>query len=342
MKLLISGTAGFIGYHLTKRLAEDKHDIVCFDNINDYYDVDLKYDRLAALGFDKSALKAPEPGNYSLSSVYPSIRFHKIDLADATRIMDLFSKNSFDAVVHLAAQAGVRYSLTNPNAYITSNIQGFLNMLEAVRRHPARHFIYASSSSVYGTNVKTPFLESDAVNHPASLYAATKRSNELMAYTYSHLYNIPTTGLRFFTVYGPWGRPDMAPFIFTKAISEGKPIDVFNNGDMKRDFTFIDDIIEGIVRIIDKFPAGNAEDNAPAAIYNIGNGGPVALMDFIHTLENTLGKKAIINYKDMQAGDVVSTWADCSALEQKTGFRPHTPLSIGINKFVDWFNEYYH
>jgi UDP-glucuronate 4-epimerase len=221
-------------------------------------------------------------------------------------------------------------------------VQGFLNVLESARLYPPSHLVYASSSSVYGLNTKTPFSENDAVNRPVSLYAATKRSNELMAYTYSHLYRIPTTGLRFFTVYGPWGRPDMAPIIFTKSIIEEKPINVFNNGNMKRDFTFVDDIVEGIMRILGKIPGGNANDPSPAAIYNIGNGAPVELMDFIHTLEDALGRKAVVNYTPMQAGDVIATWADCSALERDTGFHPHTDLSAGINKFVEWYKEYYH
>ena len=335
MKLLITGAAGFIGYHLSKRLAEDNHDIVCIDNINDYYDVDLKYGRLAALGFNRQSLEALHADNFAVSSIFPSVRFYKLDICDTAGITKLFSEYFFDMVLHMAAQAGVRYSLVNPQAYISGNVQGFLNILEAARMYPPRRLVYASSSSVYGMNVKIPFSESDAVNQPASLYAATKRSNELMAYTYDHLYRLPATGLRFFTVYGPWGRPDMAPFIFTKSILEGKPINVFNNGNMKRDFTFVDDIIEGIIRVMNT-------GNIPAAIYNIGNGGPVALMDFIHTLEHALGKKAIINYTAMQPGDVVATWADCSALERDTGFRPQTPLSVGIGKFVEWYKEYYH
>jgi len=341
MKLLVTGTAGFIGYHLTKRLAAENYSVTCVDNINDYYDVDLKYGRLKALGFERDALKKADANDFAVSAMFSNVRFAKMDLCDMERMLALFSKESFDMVLHLAAQAGVRYSLSNPNAYISSNIQGFLNMLEAARLYPPQHLVYASSSSVYGLNTKTPFLESDAVNLPASLYATTKRSNELMAHTYSHLYNIPTTGLRFFTVYGPWGRPDMSPFIFTKAILEGKPINVFNNGNMKRDFTFIDDIVEGIMRVMNRIPAGNGVDTAAATIYNIGNGGPVPLMDFIHTLENRLGRKAIINYAPMQPGDVCATWADCSALERDTGFRPHTVLSDGIRMFVDWYKNYY-
>jgi UDP-glucuronate 4-epimerase len=339
MKLLVTGTAGFIGYHLTNRLTEENHEIICIDNINDYYDVDLKYGRLAALGFSRNALKTTDAGKFIFSSTFPSVRFAKMDLCDTECIIALFANHKFDIVLHLAAQAGVRYSLTNPHAYISGNVQGFLNILEAARTYPPRHIVYASSSSVYGLNNKTPFSESDTVDKPASLYAATKRSNELMAHTYSHLYNIPVTGLRFFTVYGPWGRPDMAPFIFTKSIMEGKPISVFNNGNMKRDFTFINDIVEGIIRVMNRIPNRINED-APAAIYNIGNGGPVQLMDFIHTLEDTLGKKASIIYEPMQPGDVIATWADCSALERDTGFRPDTTLSTGIRKFVSWYREF--
>ena len=337
----MTGSAGFIGYHLSKRLAGD-HDIVCIDNINDYYDVDLKYGRMASLGFDRRTLEAAGADTFIVSSILPNLRFAKIDLCDSGRMAGLFSDNAFDIVLHLAAQAGVRYSLSNPGAYISGNIQGFLNVLEAARLRPPGHLVYASSSSVYGLNTKTPFSENDTVNMPASLYAATKRSNELMAYTYSHLYRIPTTGLRFFTVYGPWGRPDMAPVIFTKSIIEEKPINVFNNGNMKRDFTFIDDVVEGIIRIMRKIPKENEKDPTPAAIYNIGNGTPVELMDFIHILEDALDKKAIIHYAPMQAGDVIATWADCSALERETNFRPHTALSAGINKFIGWYKEYYH
>jgi len=341
MKLLITGTAGFIGYHLTRRLVEENHSLVCIDNINDYYDVDLKYGRLKSLGFERHTLETTDTEGFAVSAIFPNVRFAKVDLCDMERILSLFSQESFGIVLHLAAQAGVRYSLTNPNAYVSGNIQGFMNILEAAKLYPPQHLVYASSSSVYGSNAKIPFSESDAVNSPASLYATTKRSNELMAYTYSHLYNIPTTGLRFFTVYGPWGRPDMSPFIFTKAILEGKPINVFNNGNMKRDFTFIDDIVEGIIRVMNRIPDKNGVDAAPAAIYNIGNGGPVPLMDFIRTLEDTLGKKAIINYAPMQPGDVCATWADCSALERDTGFRPYTALSDGIRPFAEWYKNYY-
>jgi UDP-glucuronate 4-epimerase len=341
MKLLITGAAGFIGYHLAKRLASENHDIVCLDNINDYYDVDLKYNRLACLGFTRDALDATIAANFTSSSIFPSVRFCKIDLSNTGLVNTLFSNGNFDIVLHLAAQAGVRYSLANPHAYISSNVQGFMNILEAAKDYPPRHLVYASSSSVYGLNVKTPFSEDDAINKPASLYAATKHSNELMAHVYSHLYRLPVTGLRFFTVYGPWGRPDMAPIIFTKSILEGKPINVFNNGNMQRDFTFVDDVVEGIIRVINHIPAGNEEDSTPAVIYNIGNGEPVQLMDFIRTLEDALDEKALIDYKPMQPGDVISTWADCSAIERDTGFRPGTTLSSGVKKFALWYKDYY-
>jgi len=343
MKLLVTGTAGFIGYHLTKRLAEENHSVICIDNINDYYDVDLKYARLKALGFERSVLEATNIDSFAVSSFFSCIRFAKIDLCDAECIHTLFSRESFDVILHLAAQAGVRYSLANPHAYISSNVQGFLNMLEAARLYPPKHLVYASSSSVYGLSTKIPFSENDAADQPASLYAATKRSNELMAHAYSNLYNIPTTGLRFFTVYGPWGRPDMSPFIFTKAILEDQPINVFNNGDMKRDFTFIDDIVEGIVRVMNRIPGADGGGNfPPAAVYNIGNGQPMPLMNFIHTLENALDKKAIIHFAPMQPGDVCATWADCSALKCDTGFSPHTTLAEGIGIFTKWYKKYYH
>ena len=322
MKILVTGAAGFIGYHLVRRLADDGHDIVCIDNLNDYYDVELKQGRLKEL------------------SAFPNACFVKMDLCDAEQLNALFHKEKFDIVLHLAAQAGVRYSLINPNVYISSNIQGFLNILEAVKLYPPRHLVYASTSSIYGLNNKAPFSEIDKTVQPASLYAATKLANEHMAHTYSHLYKIPTTGLRFFTVYGPWGRPDMALFIFTKAIVEGMPIKVFNEGNMQRDFTYIDDIVEGIIRTMNQPPEPDLSI-APAVIYNIGNGSPIELLDFVHTIEEALGKKAIIQYAPMQEGDVVSTWADCSALMRDTGFKPFTPLSAGIEKFVYWFKGYY-
>ncbi|GHV70529.1 NAD-dependent epimerase [Spirochaetia bacterium] len=348
MKLLVTGTAGFIGYHLAKRLAAAGEDIVGLDSINDYYDVRLKYGRLAELGF-AGAEQWPEDSALRQSAAYPNLRFIKMNLEDAAALKALFAAEHFDVVINLAAQAGVRYSLTNPDVYIASNIQGFLNVLEAVRAYPVRHLVYASSSSVYGINTIQPFSESGAADHPASLYAVSKRSNELMAHSYSHLYGIPTTGLRFFTVYGPWGRPDMAYFLFAQAIMEGRPIDVFNHGDMRRDFTCIDDIIEGIVRIIGLIPSGVPQwdsiqsgiSPAPARVYNIGNGKPVRLLDFIQALETELGREAKKNMLPMQAGDVPATWADCTALERDTGYRPRIEVREGIKRFVEWYRGYY-
>lgn len=352
MKILIAGMAGFIGYHLAKRLVSRGDEIIGLDNINDYYDVTIKYGRLRELGLtiaDVPPRPASEDSRPWQSSVYPNLRFVRMDLEDAEGLKALFAAEGFDVVVNLAAQAGVRYSLTNPGAYIASNIQGFLNILEAVRAYPVRHLVYASSSSVYGLNTLQPFLESRPADHPVSLYGATKGCNELMAHSYSHLYGIPSTGLRFFTVYGPWGRPDMALFLFTKAILEGRPINVFNHGDMRRDFTYVDDIVEGIVRVINLPPGGNPDWDgiksgtgpAPARIYNIGNGKPVPLLDFIHLLETELGKTARMNMLPMQAGDVSATWADCSALEQDTGYRPCTSVQEGVKQFVAWYKEFY-
>ncbi len=361
MKTLVTGTAGFIGYHLTRRLAERGDQVVGLDNINDYYDVGVKHGRLRELG-----LAVPEAGagdnergngggygggahELVTSSTYPNLRFVRIDLEDKEGLRELFAAERFDRVVSLAAQAGVRYSLTHPDTYISSNIQGFLNVLEAVREHPVEHLVYASSSSVYGIDKLMPFGESGAADHPASLYAVSKRSNELMAHSYSHLYGIPTTGLRFFTVYGPWGRPDMALFLFTKAMLERKPIDVFNYGEMQRDFTYVDDIVEGIVRVTDRVPRGDpAWDGrqsgvgpAPARVYNIGNGAPVRLMDFIEAIEAELGVKAEKNMLPIQPGDVPATWADCSALERDTGYRPSTDVRDGIRAFVKWYRGFY-
>jgi UDP-glucuronate 4-epimerase len=326
MNILITGSAGFIGYHVTKRLASEGHIITALDNVNDYYDVDLKFGRLASLGIKGSSRK---------SSIYPNLTFVKEDICVEENIKKLFKKNRFDAVLHLAAQAGVRYSLTNPNVYIASNVQGFLNILEAVRLYPVKHLVYASSSSVYGTNVTQPFSERDNCDNPASLYAVTKRTGELMADTYCKLYGIPVTGLRFFTVYGPWGRPDMAPFLFTKAILSGKPLSIFNNGNMSRDFTYIEDIVEGTVRVI------RLEQKESSKIYNIGNGKPVRLLDFIRVLEMELGKKAELNFLPMQKGDVPVTWADCTMLENDTGYKPHTSLERGIKYFVNWYRKFY-
>ncbi|MDA0194139.1 MAG: NAD-dependent epimerase [Bacteroidetes bacterium] len=320
-RVLVTGAAGFIGFHLSKRLCNDGYEVVGVDNLNDYYDVNLKKARL------------------DLLLPIQSFEFHKIDIGDRVALPDLFEHKKFDYVVNLAAQAGVRYSLTNPFAYTESNITGFLNILECCRHYPVEHLIYASSSSVYGGNTKMPFSVNDNVDHPLSLYAATKKANELMAHTYAHLYNIPTTGLRFFTVYGPWGRPDMALFLFTKAIIEGKPIRVFNHGKMKRDFTYIDDIIEGVVRLITTKP-GSAKI-IPYALYNIGNNQPVALMEFIEKIEASLNKKAIKEMFPMQPGDVSATYADVDDLIRAVDFRPKTPLQFGVDKFTEWYLEYH-
>lgn len=331
--ILVTGCAGFIGFHLAKRLLERGFRIIGLDNLSSYYDVSLKMSRLKIL------------------QEYEGLDFHKISLEDGKAISDLFARNKIEVVINLAAQAGVRYSLTNPQVYIDSNITGFLNILEACRFGKVRHLIFASSSSVYGANTKIPFSVHDNVDHPVSLYAATKKSNELMAHTYSHLFGIAATGLRFFTVYGPWGRPDMALFIFTKSILEGKPIDVYNNGNMMRDFTYISDIVEGIARLIDKTPdidpSWDADhpdpgtSSAPYRIYNIGNNQPVRLEDFIDELEEKIGKKAVRNYLPLQAGDVPKTYAEVDDLVKYVGFKPQTPINEGIGKFVDWYREYY-
>lgn len=336
MKILITGVAGFIGFHLALRLLREGHEVIGLDNINDYYDTDLKKARLAEIG------KSPESGNF---------HFHKLDLADAKGLEDLFADYSFSHVMNLAAQAGVRYSLENPESYISSNLVGFANLLESCRRHPVEHLVYASSSSVYGLNGARPYSVHHNVDHPVSLYAATKKSGELMAHTYSHLFKIPCTGLRFFTVYGPWGRPDMALGIFTRAILDGKPIKVFNHGNMRRDFTYIDDIVEGVTRILEMPAMPNpdfdtaapdpASSSAPWRIYNIGNNRTVALGDFIATLEEALGKKAILEYLPMQPGDVESTWADVGDFERKVNFRPDTDLKTGIEAYVRWYGTYY-
>ncbi|NOG31690.1 NAD-dependent epimerase [Halomonas sp. TBZ9] len=329
MKLLVTGMAGFIGHAVAKRLAGQGHDLVGIDNLNDYYDVALKHARLSDL------IKCDD------------VRFIELDLADSEGMSALFAAEQFDRVIHLAAQAGVRYSLDNPHAYAESNLVGHLNVLEGCRRHSIEHLVYASSSSVYGMNEKVPFATHDAVDHPISLYAATKKANELMAHTYSHLYELPTTGLRFFTVYGPWGRPDMAPFKFTQALLEGKPIQVNNHGDMQRDFTYIDDIVEGVVRILDVIPAsGNSTSapdtsTAPYALYNIGNGSPVALMDFIRAIERATGCDAKCDFRGMQPGDVPRTWADTEALFDATGYRPQVGIEEGVARFVEWYRNFY-
>lgn len=334
MPILITGAAGFIGMSLSKRLLEEGNKIIGLDNLNDYYDVQLKKDRLEIL---------KENENFT---------FYQLDLADRQAVEDCFAKENVDVVINLAAQAGVRYSLKNPHAYVDSNLVGFVNILEGCRHHKIKHLIYASSSSVYGANTKMPFSTNDGVNHPVSLYAATKKSNELMAHAYSHLYDIPTTGLRFFTVYGPMGRPDMAYFSFTKKILAGEPIKIFNNGEMMRDFTYIDDIVDGIVRLLDHPPKANPEFDrenpipsasyAPYKIYNIGNNQPIKLMDFIETLEKHIGIEAKKEFLPMQAGDVKATYADIDDLQQTTGFKPTTTIDDGLKQFVDWYMEYYH
>lgn len=348
MKILITGTAGFIGFHLAQRFISRGDEVLGLDSVNDYYDVNLKYGRLNNLGIDQHSL---EYNKISRSSRFPNFRFIKLQLEDRDNIRKLFQDERFDNVCNLAAQAGVRYSLTNPHAYIDSNITGFLNILEACRFFPVRHLSYASSSSVYGLNEKMPFSTSNNVDHPVSLYAASKKANELMAHTYSNLFGIPTTGLRFFTVYGPWGRPDMALFIFTKAILEGKPIDVFNNGEMRRDFTYVDDIVEGLVRVNDHPPVANpywngaepdpSSSRVPYKVYNIGNSTPVKLLDFIEALEESLGKKAIKNMMPLQSGDVPATWADVSGLTNDLNYKPFTPVKKGIENFVKWYREFY-
>ena len=348
MKILVTGTAGFIGSFVAVRLAERGDEVVGIDNINEYYDVQLKYGRLGRDGLDRRKAEASE---WVKSTKYPTYRFKRTNLEDRQAIQELFEKEKFDTVCHLAAQAGVRYSLVNPYSYIDANIVGFTNLLECSRHCKAKHLVYASSSSVYGLNEKYPFSVHDNVDHPISLYAATKKANELMAHTYSHLYGIPTTGLRFFTVYGPWGRPDMALFLFTKAILGGKAIDVFNHGKMKRDFTYIDDIVTGVVKVLDKPPAGDpkwsgkdpdpSRSQAPYRLYNIGNNSPVELMEFIEAIENALGKKAKKNFLPMQPGDVPATWADVNDLVEDFGYKPAMSVEQGVKKFVEWYVEYY-
>ncbi len=343
MKILITGTAGFIGFHLARKLIEENHEIVGLDNVNDYYDVELKTDRLKETGIAKTV-----KGELVTSSTNDNYRFIKTDIENKSVVENLFEQEQFDVVINLAAQAGVRYSLENPHSYIHSNINGFLNILEGCRHTDVSHLIYASSSSVYGSNKEMPFKTSDVVDHPVSLYAASKKSNELMAHTYSHLFGIPTTGLRFFTVYGPWGRPDMALFIFTKAMLEGDPIDVFNYGKMARDFTYIDDIVEGVRRLISLPPdqqnrsAGGPDDtDAPYQLFNIGFGSPVKLMDFIREIESNLGMEADKNMMSIQPGDVPKTWADVERLQDLTGFRPQVPVKEGVKRFIDWYKRYY-
>lgn len=323
MTVLVTGAAGFIGYHTVKRLCLDGHEVIGIDNLNNYYSVELKQARLKLL------------------SELPGFRFHTMDIVDKPALMALFEDQRFTEVVHLAAQAGVRYSLDNPDVYAQSNLVGFLNVLEACRHYRPVHLIYASSSSVYGANSKLPFSVDDAVEHPVSLYAATKRANELLAHSYCHLYGLKASGLRFFTVYGPWGRPDMALFKFTEAILLGRPIDVYNHGQMARDFTYIDDIVEGIVRLCPKPPVPENEAEGANRIFNIGRGMPVALLDFVDCLEAALGKKAQRNFLPMQAGDVINTWADVSALADWVGFSPHVAVEAGVEQFVRWYRDFY-
>jgi UDP-glucuronate 4-epimerase len=333
VKILVTGAAGFIGAFTSQRFIEQGHEVVGIDNLNDYYDVNLKHGRLAWL------------------NALPQFEFKQVELGDTQAVNAVFAEHQFDRVVHLAAQAGVRYSITNPHAYVESNLVGFVNILEACRHNNIEHLVYASSSSVYGLNTDIPYSTSDRVDHPVSLYAATKKSNELMAHTYSHLYGLPTTGLRFFTVYGPWGRPDMAYFSFTKAILEGKTIDVYNHGKMQRDFTYIDDIVEGVTRIANKIPTGvegwspesgdTSRSSAPYKIYNIGNHNTVELGTFIETIEKVLGKTADKRYLDMQPGDVLATYANVDDLIADVDFAPNTSLEVGLEKFVRWYHEFY-
>lgn len=334
-KILITGAAGFIGFHLSKTLIKMGYEIIGIDNLNTYYDVQLKLDRLSEIGVDIRSEGFTQKEKVT-SGKHSNFHFQQLDLCSEDELGALFKSADFSIVIHLAAQAGVRYSLKNPKAYIQSNIVGFANLIEVCRHHNIAHLIFASSSSVYGNQQKTPFEETDPVDHPISLYAATKKSNELMAYTYAHLYGIPTTGLRFFTVYGPWGRPDMAPFLFTKAILEEQPIKVFNHGNLMRDFTYIDDIVNGIVAVMAK-----KANKGDYAIYNIGNNKPEKLMDFINILERHIGKQAIKEYLPMQDGDVFQTYASIDRLNNKTSYKPSTDLEDGLKEFVSWYKDYY-
>jgi UDP-glucuronate 4-epimerase len=348
MKILVTGIAGFIGFHVAKKLLEQGHEVFGFDNINDYYDVNLKYARLQELGLNRNLIDTLEPVQ---SNINPKLKFTKLSLEDRSAIEDLFKTEQFDLVCHLAAQAGVRYSLENPHSYADSNLVGFLNILEGCRQNKVKHLAYASSSSVYGLNEKMPLSAADSVDHPISLYAATKKANELMAHSYSHLYRLPTTGLRFFTVYGPWGRPDMSPILFASAIQSGKPIKVFNHGKMMRDFTYIDDIVDGIMKVLftpalsnedwDAMQPSTASSKAPYRVYNIGNSTPIELMYFIEAIEKAMGKEAVKEFLPMQPGDVLKTFADVSELERHFDYHPSTSIEEGIVFFVEWFKKHY-
>lgn len=349
MKILVTGAAGFIGFHFARRLLDAGHDVVGLDNLNHYYDVNLKLARLRQLGIDPTMVAAKR---LVRSTAHERYFFIEMDLQDGLGLRQLFAEQKFDHVVNLAAQAGVRYSLENPQAYIDSNVLGFSNLLECCRYFPVRHLVFASSSSVYGLNQQVPFRTSDHTDHPVSLYAATKKSNELMAHTYSHLFGIPTTGLRFFTVYGAWGRPDMATMLFAKAITQGKTIKVFNHGEMSRDFTYVGDIVEGMIRVLDRPPQADSAFDAtqpdpgtssvPYRVYNIGKGQPVRLLDFILTLEELFGRTTKKEYMEMQPGDVQHTYADVSGLERDFGYQPDTDLRKGLGHFVEWYRQYYH
>ncbi len=345
---LITGTAGFIGYHLARKLLKRGDAVIGYDSVNDYYDVNLKYARLSEMGIPRDEIN---DNRATQSSKFPDYLFYRANLTDQNTLNKVFETNNITKVVNLAAQAGVRYSLENPHAYLDSNLTGFLNILEVCRHNEVKHLVYASSSSVYGLNKSMPFSIHHGVDHPISLYAASKKSNEMMAHSYSYLFNLPVTGLRFFTVYGPWGRPDMALFLFTDAILKGKPVLAFNNGNMARDFTYVDDIVEGITRVIDNAPekddawddkkADPANSSAPYRVYNIGSNHPVKLMDFIHAIEKALGKKADIQYQPMQPGDVQKSWADVEDLIRDFDYSPGTDITTGVNNFIEWYLQFY-
>ena len=347
VKILVTGVAGFIGYHVARRLIDHEHEVLGIDNLSPYYDVRLKIDRLRDLGVVVNETADGDAGRMAAQN--SNFRFMRCDLTDHADVLALFAEEEFDVVCHLGAQAGVRHSLCDPWSYVASNVTGFLSVLEGVRTHPVRHLVYASSSSVYGLDRHVPFGESGAADHPISLYAASKRSNELMAHSYAHLFGIPTTGLRFFTVYGPWGRPDMALFRFTKAILDGETIDLFNHGDMRRDFTYIDDVVEAVVRVMDRPPQGVAAwdgrqssvSPAPARVYNVGNGSPVGVEDLVKALEQELGLAANTRKVPIQPGDVAGTWADTTALREEIGFEARIPVREGVKRFVAWYRQYY-